>query len=176
MTRELIRDDSLPYREYLVRPGEILDFAIEWANWLANRWFAGIPFAAASVIRPRVSTGFEYLTVAGGMTGAAAIPAVEPNWPSLINIGDTLIDGAVIWTKQAISNASLASTVGASVWTPDSPVTVSGQNLIGSRALVLATMPSNIPDGDYYLFNEITLANTVQKIGTFLLRSRAKKI
>lgn len=174
MTRELIRDDSLPYREYLVRPGEILDFSIEWANWLANRWFSGIPFVAGSVIRPRVSTGFEYLTVAGGTTGAAAIPTVEPNWPTIV--GATLVDGAITWVCQAISNASLVSTVSASVWTPDSPVTVSGQNLIGSRSLVLATMPSNISDGDYYLFNTITLASGVQKTGTFLLRARAKKI
>jgi hypothetical protein len=176
MSKELLRDDSLPYREYLVRPGDALDFGIEWANWLANRWFSGIPFAAGSVIRPRASTGFEYLTVAGGMTGAAEIPSVEPDWLSLINLGDTLVDGAVTWTKQAISNASLVSTVSGSVWTPDSPITVSGQSLAGSRAMTIATMPSNIPDGDYYLFNVITLANTVQKTGTFLLRSRAKKI
>lgn len=174
MSKELLRDDSLPYREYIMRPGDALDYGIEWANWLANRWFAGIPFAAGSVIRPRESTGFEYLTAAGGMTATAEIPAFEPNWPTII--GATVVDGAVTWVCQAISNASLVSTVSGSVWTPDSPVTVGGQNLVGSRAMVIATMPSNIPDGDYYLFNVITLANTVQKTGTFLLRARAKKI
>lgn len=176
MSKELLRDDSLPYREYIVRPGEALDYGIEWANWLANRWFAGIPFAAASAIRPRASTGFEYSTAAGGMSGSAAVPSVEPDWLSLINVGDTLLDGSVIWTKQAISNASLISTVSGSVWTPDSPVTVSSQTLAGTRAMTIATMPSNIADSDYYLFNTITLANGVQKSGVFLLRSRVKKI
>lgn len=174
MSKELLRDDSLPYREYIMRPGEVLDYGIEWARWLANRWFAGIQFAAGSVIRPRVSTGFEYLTTAGGMTGAAEIPTVEPDWPTIV--GAIIVDGAVTWVCQPISNASLISTVSGSVWTPDAPVTVSGQNLVGSHAMTLATMPSNIPDGDYYLFNTITLANAVQKTGTFLLRARAKKI
>lgn len=176
MTRELIRDDSLPYREYIMRPGEALDYGIDWSKWLANRWFAGVVFAAGAVIRPRIPTGFEYSTVAGGMTGSEAIPAVEPAFASLQNIGDTLIDGAAIWTKQAISNASLISTISVSVWTPDTPVTVGSQALIGNQTMAIATFPGNIADGDYYLFNTITLASGIKKTGTFLLRSRAKKV
>jgi hypothetical protein len=174
LTQELQRDDSLPYREYIIRPGETLDFGIEWSQWLANRWIAGIPFAAGSVVRPKKSTGFEYLTTAGGMSAAAAIPAVEPIWPTVL--AATLVDGSITWVCQTISTASLVTTISLSIWTPDAPITTSGASLSGTRALVLASNPSNAPDADCYLRNFITLANGAMKEGLFLLRSRAGQI
>lgn len=174
MTQELQRDDSLPYREYIIRPGEALDFGIEWSQWLANRWIAGIPFSAGSVVRPSKSTGFEYLTTAGGLSAAAAIPLVEPIWPAIV--GGMVSDGSITWVCQAISTASLISTISSSSWTVDAPITQSGASLSGTRALVLATDPANTGDGDYYLRNFITLANGTTKEGVFLLRSRVGQI
>lgn len=174
MTQELQRDDSLPYREYIQRPSEALDYGIEWSQWLANRWLAGVPFAAGSTVRPRKSTGFEYTTVLGGFSAVAAVPTVEPVWPTVV--GATVSDGSITWVCQAISTASLVSTISTSIWTPDAPVTVSGASLSGTRTLVIATFPSNIPDADYYVRNFITLANGTTKEGIFLLRSRAGQI
>lgn len=174
MSKELLRDDSLPYREYFMRPGDNLDFAIEWSHWLSLRWSPGLAFAAGSVIRPRSSTGFEYLTAGGGMTAAAAIPSVEPKWPTAL--GGAVQDGSVIWTCQAISTASLVSSIVSSSWLSDAPVTNAGASLIGYKALVLANAPSNAIDGDYYLRNTILLANALQKVGVFLLKVRTAKI
>jgi hypothetical protein len=174
LTQELQRYDSLPYREYIHRPGEALDYGIEWSQWLANRWIAGIPFAAGSVVRPSKANGYEYLTLAGGMSAAAAIPLVEPVWPTAV--GGIVIDGSIAWICQAISTASLVSTISSSIWTPDNPITQSAASLSGTRAIVIATNPANTADGDYYLRNFITLANSTTKEGIFLLRSRAGQI
>jgi len=171
VTQELRRDDSLPYREYILRPGEVMNFAFEWSIWLANRWIAGIPVNAGFAIRPRKATGFEYATAAGGFSGSVAPPAIEPAWPILEGL--QVSDGTVLWTCQAISDSSLESTISSSDWAADSPLTLGGLSRNGTRVAGLVTIGSATADGDYYVRNTITLASTVKKVGTLLMRVRA---
>lgn len=165
MTQELLRDNSLPYAEFIQRPGETIDYAIEWAGWLANRWSAGASFAVNFEIRPRSSTGFQYSS-SGGYSGA-----IEPTWPT--TIGGTVTDGSITWTCAAIDTTSLASTISSSTWAPGSPLTVGTATLTGTNATGFVTAGSGTADGDYYVRNTVTLASGVVKAGLLLIRIRA---
>ena len=169
MTQELIRDDSLPYREYVQRPGELLDYAFEWSEYLALRWTPGTNFALNATIRPAVQTGYQYKATVAGWSAK-----FQPNWPT--RIGDTVQDGSVVWTAVAIDTTSLVSTISTSAWTADNPITVPTTSLTGTNATGFVNVPSNAADGDYYVRNTITLANTLQKIGLLLIRVRAGKL
>ena len=166
MTQELLRDNSLPYAEFIQRPGETIDYAIEWAGWLANRWYAGTSYSANSKIRPRTATGFQYVATAG-FSGS-----YEPTWPT--TIGGTVTDGSITWTCAAVDTTSLASTPSSSTWSADSPLAVGTATLTGTNATGFVTSPSNTTDGDYYVRNTVTLSSGVVKVGTLLIRVRAK--
>lgn len=167
MTQELLRDDRLPYREYIQRPGEALDYAIEWTNWLANRWLASFPFAANVAVRPVRSTGFQYIAQNSGLSGND-----EPEWPTAA--GQSVVDGSITWLCQLADAWSLATTVASSAWSCDAPLTVSG-TLAGNKSSCIVTVPAGTADGDYYVRNTVTLANTLLKIGTMLLKVRSGK-
>ena len=169
MTQELLRDDSLPYREYVQRPGEILDYAFEWSEFLALRWTPGGNFAANAAIRPVNQTGFQYKATTGGYSSKS-----EPKWPT--RLGDTVLDGSIVWTAVAIDATSLQSAISVSAWTADAGVTVPTTSLTGTNATGFVSVATNTADGDYYVRNTITLANSLQKIGLLLIRVRAGKL
>lgn len=167
MSLELLRDDALPYREYLLRPGDALDFGFDWSRWLANARRSGAAVAAGYCIRPGKPNGFEYVATAG-VTGSE-----EPVWPT--EIGASVDDGSVSWVCQAASSSSLASLVSSAVWTPDSPVTVSDQTVLsGNITAARITVPALAPDGDYYVFCKMTTVAAKAKTGTLLMRVRAR--
>lgn len=166
MLQELLHDDALPYREILSRPGERLDYGIEWAGWLANRWAAATSLAAGFKVRPIKSTGYQYVATAG-LSGFK-----EPIWPTII--GGTVVDGSITWTCQAADTTSLAATIQSSAWTADLPLTVPTPSLTGTNATAYVDVPSNCSDGDYYVRNTITLQGSgLNKKGLFLFKVRA---
>jgi len=169
MTQELLRDSSLPYFEFFMRPGDKLDYAFEWANWLASRWLPSYGFAINATIRPRKSTGYQYTVTTPGLSGN-----VEPTWPT--TLGATVTDGSVVWTCEAVDTQSLATTISTALWSADSPLTIASSILTGTNSTAYVNVPSNASDGDYYVRNDITLANGLTKEGVLLIKVRAKQI
>lgn len=169
MTQELIRDAAAPYWEPKpLQPGERVDFAIEWAGWLANRWLSGYAYSAGVKVRPAKSTGYQYTSTAG-VTGSS-----EPKWPT--TVGSTVSDGSITWTCAAIDSTSLATSISNSVWAADTPLSVPLVSLTGTNATVQVSVPSDCVDGEYYVRNTLTLANATTKKGTLLVRVRAAGI
>jgi len=177
--QELLRDDSMPYAEFYQRPGSSLDYAIEWAGFLSNRWFPGLPFDAGYAIRPRCPTGFQYVAQNSGLSAHAPTSSspwrdAEPAWP--LAPGQTVQDGSITWKCAAVDTTSLASTISASSWTSDGGVSVGARGLVGTRAGVLVIADASLADGDYYVRNTISLASTVTPEGLLRISVRARKL
>lgn len=98
-------------------PGEKLPIQIDLTKFCENNWDsrcgAGI-YSLGEVVRPTEGnrTGYEYIVTQAGQTLIE-----EPSWPTVI--GDTVMDGSVEWTCQAISNASLQKTIVSVIWDGD---------------------------------------------------------
>jgi hypothetical protein len=93
------------------RAGERLDWGFNWTHELSRRWEPYLPYAAAVAIRPSqpdAQTGLQYSS-SGGQSGSQ-----EPAWPD--EVGDTVLDGTITWTAEALSTASLNDQISASVW------------------------------------------------------------
>lgn len=120
--------------------GEALPFSIDWTTEFANLWKPNSAYAALSAVRPNEATGFEYVS-SGGQSGS-----VEPTWPT--EGGETITDGSITWTSQALSNASLRERITDVDWpavsgftiTPDSFIDEPGRQItrakIGSEGVI----------------------------------------
>lgn len=116
--------------------GEALPFEINWTHEFANRWTANSAFAAASCVRPSsvaLQTGLEYIS-SGGQSGPT-----EPQWPT--SLGETVTDGSITWTAQALSNSSLRERIATDDWpdvanftiTPATPIDEPGRQLVSAK-------------------------------------------
>lgn len=98
-------------------------------------WSGNTQFGLGVAIRPasksdggrRGVTGAEYSS-SGGWSGEK-----EPQWGP-----DTVTDGAIVWTRQAMSNASLVRTIASPsdvTWTPPAGVTLTNPVLRNTEGL-----------------------------------------
>lgn len=176
--QELLRNDALPYAEFYQRPNTSLDYAIEWGGYLSQRWLPGQNFALNYVVRPRTSTGFQYVASIAGFSGpntyAGGTP--EPAWPTAA--GQTIVDGTVTWTCEAVDTTSLVGTITSSTWTADSGVTIAASSYAGTRSnvIVAAAPTGTLPDGDYYVRNLIGVTNGATYEGVLRISIRNTKL
>jgi hypothetical protein len=78
-------------------------------------------FAPGVAVRPnsRPGTGYEYLSGGGvsrGVTPRRPIAKVEPLWPEGSDAISTVVDGSIIWTRQAMSFESLEERIASEDW------------------------------------------------------------
>ena len=90
---------------------EAISIGFNLTDFCVNRAARREVYGLGETTRPpaELETGYEYECSTAGMTGPN-----EPNWDQA-----TVNDGSVVWTRQPISNASLARTIGAVTWDGD---------------------------------------------------------
>lgn len=155
-----------PFREFFAKVGFKDSFGIDWEDELSIRWPApGRSIAAGVVIRPTFATGFEYRCSTAGYTGDS-----EPSWQS--GAGSITTDGSVSWTAQAVTNASLVSTVSSSAWAAVTGVVLTGSGVVQQQAVVTADFSAAPSPGDYDLVNTVTLADATTRVGTWRVKIR----
>jgi hypothetical protein len=111
------------------RPDEKLDYAFDFLLELSRKWEANTQFTAGVRVRPstsRLQTGFEYISDGGQTNGAS-----EPIWPT--EDGETVTDGSITWTAAELSLDSLRDRIHTAVWSADTGITVS-EDEIGDDA------------------------------------------
>jgi len=131
-------------------PADKLDYAVDFEGAITNRVMRGRNYSLTMRVRPSKATGYEYECTTAGQTGWR-----EPKFP--MTIGATVVDGSVVWTCRALSNASLSTTV-ASTPTWSAPgLTLSGETLIGQRAI--AYIEGGEDGQDYSIVVTATMAD-----------------
>jgi hypothetical protein len=155
----------LPYAEYFSRVGDVEIYAIDWDGWLSNFWERGEIVSPGQVIRPTSPNGFQFKTTLGGQAGNS-----EPVWPNII--GQTVTDGSVVWTAQAIDTTSLFATVVSVAWQVPPGITVTAQSTLGQ--LVIAEIDASAATaGTNYPINVSTkMSDGETKVGQIVLKVR----
>jgi hypothetical protein len=100
--------------------GERQDYAFDLTAEFSKLWEADHPYAAAAVVRPSVGTGLEYVSSGGQSNGE-----IEPEWPT--PAGETVEDGSITWTAQALSALGLKHHIVDCTWTAPDGITASDQ-------------------------------------------------
>lgn len=113
-------------------PGEELDYAVDFAGHCARVREPNTEYSSGVKVRPARATGYQYSS-GGGVTGTQ-----EPRWPT--TIGNTVQDGSVTWTCEAITTGSLKRTVtGTPTWTADTGLTVGTPTVSGTKTTSLVS-------------------------------------
>lgn len=150
-----------PYVVREVFPGEVIDFDFEWEADVARVRQPNATYTAGTKVRPSVRNGFQY-SASGGTTRTQ-----EPAWPTVV--GNTVNDGSVTWTAEALAATSLDTTISTSTWTAVSGVGVTPRANDGTRTRAfLSTVGTSV--GEYEFTNTVVFANTRQRIGRVLLK------
>jgi len=78
-------------------------YAFDLTDEFARRWEPNHPYDVGQIVRPwrRPGTGLEYVSSGGVSHGKT-----EPDWPGVV--GETVVDGSITWTAQAITYDSLS--------------------------------------------------------------------
>jgi hypothetical protein len=98
----------------------------------ARNWSPKTFFNAGDVIRvqgtdvggSQLFTGYDYLTAAPGYTGE-----IEPSWPAT----GSVVDGAVTWAAQAVTNSSMLRTMTAVEWIEDGDMLVDDEDIVNTE-------------------------------------------
>lgn len=104
---------------------ELHDYAFNLTDAFANTRQLNTAYALGAVTRPG-TTGREYIS-SGGVSGVEDV-----EWPE--DDGDSVEDGSLVWTAQAISYSSLIHRVGTVEWTAPASITISDPSEIDQPA------------------------------------------
>ena len=162
------QDGMLPYGLRYQRVGEMLIYAIDWSEWLANRWLPRAHVVPGDIVRPTRGATAEFLCIAGGYTGFS-----EPRWPG--GDGAEVSDGdGVVWQREPLTGESLAATIQSSTWSASSPGIgfVSPRTVNDVLVMVGIDTTQAVSGTDYDIFCTITASDGRQKIGKFRLKVR----
>jgi len=146
--------NCFPLKKDCKRAGARLDYGFNWTRELARKWEPDLPFAAGTKIRPATDegqTGLQYAS-SGGQSGPT-----EPPWPSVI--AETVLDGTIIWTAEALTTASLTEQIADSEWeSPDPDVTLDGDDTSATAGLqaTIAFVSGGIVRRSYDIVNRMT--------------------
>lgn len=138
--------------------GDRLPIQIDLTDFCERRWdrkrAAGI-YAITERVRPTPAkrTGYEYEATTPGQVGVE-----EPAWP--VVVGETVLDGSVVWTCRAIGNGSLFKTIVSADWDGDG-FTVEDEELTNTagRQLVAAFISGELANGKYLPLTEVTFSD-----------------
>lgn len=137
------------------RSWDVVPVGVDWFELLANKRVPGLGVNSGFTFRPPrpLSTGLQYrCTTTGTPSGK---PFAQLRWPTAI--AGTLPDGSAVWTAEAITTASLLSTVSSSDWPTVDGLTLSGP---ASNDLQYQINAGGGVSGQVYeIAHRITLAN-----------------
>jgi len=153
-----------PFASLFQRVGEILIYGLDWTNWLANYWVPAAGATVGATVRPSEATGYQYVCVAAGQTGAS-----EPMWPA--GVGEEVLDGSVLWTSEPIDNTSLEAIVTASSWTAPG-LTLSGNFLSGQTSIITVNSAVAVSGEAYTLMCTARFSDGQVKTGEIILNVR----
>lgn len=164
MTIELTRDDTRPYAEYVQPKNSKVKYAFDWTDRIARFWAAGTAYSVGTTVRPRASTGYQYVS-SGGVSGSLD--------PFTSSPGQTVTDGSIIWTRQVIDTTSLLTTVQSSAWAGDAGLALTGQTIAGQICTVICDTTGAGEGVDLYLRNTATMVDTSVEVGILFIRVRS---
>jgi hypothetical protein len=147
------------------RPADKVPVNVDWHDYLINERKPGVAIAPNFTVRPRrqSATGLEYKATTSGVTSFA--PNDRIRWPT--TAAQTVTDGTVIWTSQAVSTSSLRATISSNAWTFDNGVTKSDES--NSDLVYTAFAAAGFDGQTYALRQSVTLSNGEVKEALILL-------
>lgn len=145
-------------------PAEERDVKLECFSMCANFWAPNQVYAAGTYVRPTRPTGFAYLTILGGLSGA-----VEPRWPEALSA--TKIDGSVEWTCSA-PGANGLNAVSSPAASAPTGITATGVAVADSTR-ILATYNGGTEGQDYDVAFTFTI-NGRARVGRQTVRVRKR--
>lgn len=137
------------------RSWEIPPIGVDWFELLTNKRQPGLGVNVGFTFRlPRAqSTGLQYRCTTGGVLSGK--PTNQIKWPTAL--ATPVSDGSAVWTSEAITSASLLSSISASDWPTVDGLTLSGA---ASNDLQYQINAEGGVSGQVYLVaHRITLAN-----------------
>lgn len=137
------------------RSGETVAIKVDWHDFLANQRQPGAIVASGAIVRPtrKRATGLQYRCTTAGTTSGQ--PTDRLRWPR--TSAATLTDGTVVWTAEAMTDASLRTTISANDWPAVAGLTFGA---VSNADLVYTLLVSGGTSGQTYdIEHEITCAN-----------------
>lgn len=116
--------------EFEKDPGETLDYTAEFDSHCARLREPNTDYALNAIVLSQRATGFEYKATTAGRSGTP-----EPRWP--VTAGQTVTDGSVVWTAQAVTAGSLLRALSSASWSSDTGITVGSPTTAGTRSTVM---------------------------------------
>lgn len=138
------------------RSDEAVSVSVDWHDFLANLRKVGAAVASGVIIRlsRARATGLQYRCTTAGTTSGQ--PTERLRWPS--TAGQTLTDGSVVWTAEAMSDASLRTTISANNWPAVTGLTF---GTTSNADLIYTLLVSGGMSGQTYdIEHEITCVNS----------------
>lgn len=149
-----------PHATYdCIRPDEVVPFELDLEGDIIRSWQGGKVYVLGERVRPGSPNGFEYECTTAGQTKRLR-GIKEPSWPT--TIGQTVVDGSVVWTARALSGNSLARTISGVTYEPPTGVTLSGTgyDLTGGRARLYGMFQGVTASMDASIIAHITYSDT----------------
>jgi hypothetical protein len=137
------------------RSWDIPPVGVDWFELLANKRTPGLGVNSGFTFRPPrpFSTGLQYRCCTAGVTSGK--PFAQLRWPT--TIAGTIADGTAVWTAEAISSASLLSTISSSDWPAVDGLTLTGAANNDLQYQINAA--GGVSGQIYEIAHRITLAN-----------------
>lgn len=113
------------------RPGESLTWLFDFSAECFRFREPGRLYELNDIVRPPVATGFEYKATTAGQTAGSLERPAEPRWPT--KAGETVTDGSVVWTAQALTSGGLGRTVASRSVDTDADLTVVSSTIVNQN-------------------------------------------
>jgi hypothetical protein len=149
--------------EFEKDPGETLDYAADFAGHCARIREPNTDYSTNTIVLPVRATGLQYKCTTAGRTGTN-----EPRWP--MTAAQTVTDGSVVWTAEAITTGSLLRTLSSAAWSADTGVTVGSPSTAGTKSTVLIS--GGTEGQDYDVICTGTCSDGTYPVVSFTLKVR----
>jgi hypothetical protein len=149
--------------------GARLPLTVDWTDVCANRWASGEVRGQDEVIRPESSNGAQYRIA--NLADAGQSSAEEPAWAVNETLGTVYLDGTILWTAEAISNASLDRVIVTSSWEVEDGITIDDENFQSTNGeqKTWAYFRGSVA-GKYMLRNRVIFSDGVEDVAEIQLQ------
>jgi hypothetical protein len=108
----------------------VLDYAFDLTERFSIPRQPNFPYASGARVRPvEAGTGRQYQSSGGVSNG----DDFEPDWP--IEDGESVVDGSLTWTAEAITFDSLRYRIDSVTWTAPDEITLSDETVVDQPAM-----------------------------------------
>lgn len=146
-------------------PSAELDYSVEFAGHCARIREPATDYALNAVVLAPRSTGLQYRATTAGRTGTT-----EPRYPT--TAGQTVTDGSVVWTAEAVSSSSLVRTLSTATWSATSGLTVGTPTNAGTKSTVLIS--GGVDGQDYEVTCVAECSDGTSAVASFTVQIRSR--